>query len=110
MKKTEELYDIIVLNPPVFAKNVKSVHNATRGYKELNLTAFKKIAAGKLIFTFSCSSNLDRDLFRKIVFSAAADAHRQVRILHQLSQPADHPINIYHPEGEYLKGLVLQVE
>ncbi len=110
LKKTEEIYDIIVLDPPAFAKNAKSVHNATRGYKELNLTAFKKIAPGGLIFTFSCSGNVDRDLFRKVVFGAAADAHRQVRILHQLSQPADHPINIYHPEGEYLKGLVLQVE
>ncbi len=110
LKKTEERYDIIVLDPPAFAKNIKSVPNATRGYKELNLTAIKKIAPGGLIFTFSCSGNVNMDLFRKVVFGAAADANREVRILHQLSQPADHPVNIYHPEGEYLKGLVLQVE
>ena len=110
LKKTEEKYDIIVLDPPAFAKNAKSVPNATRGYKELNLMAFKKIAPGGLIFTFSCSGNVDRDLFRKVVFGAASDARREVRILHQLTQPADHPVNIYHPEGEYLKGLVLQVE
>ncbi len=110
LKTTEEIYDIIVLDPPAFAKNAKSVHNATRGYKELNLTAFKKIAPGGLIFTFSCSGNVDRDLFRKVVFGAAADAQREVRILNQLTQPADHPVSIYHPEGEYLKGLVLQVE
>ena len=110
LKKTEEIYDIIVLDPPAFAKNAQSVPNATRGYKELNLTAIKKIAPGGLIFTFSCSGNVDMDLFRKVVFGAAADAQREVRILHQLTQPADHPVNIYHPEGEYLKGLVLQVE
>lgn len=103
-------YEVMVLDPPAFAKNAKAVPNASRGYKELNLTAFKKILPGGILFTFSCSQNIDRDLFRKIVFSAAADAGRNVRILHQLTQPADHPVNIFHPEGEYLKGLVLYVE
>lgn len=110
LKHTEEEYDIIVLDPPAFAKSAKNVHNATRGYKELNLTAIKKIKPGGLIFTFSCSQNIDKTLFQKIVFGAAADAKRNVRILEHLSQTPDHPINIYHPEGEYLKGLLLWVE
>ena len=110
MQQTNEDYDIMVLDPPAFAKNARSVPNATRGYKNLNLIAFKKIKPGGLIFTFSCSQHIDRDLFRKIVFGAAADAKRNVRILKQLTQPEDHPINIFHPEGEYLKGLLLQVE
>ncbi len=110
LKNTQEEYDVVVLDPPAFAKNAKSVPNASRGYKELNLKGFKKIKPGGILFTFSCSQNIDRDLFRKIVFSAAADARRNVRILHQLTQPLDHPVNIFHPEGEYLKGLVLQVE
>jgi 23S rRNA (cytosine1962-C5)-methyltransferase len=110
LKNTEETYDLIVLDPPAFAKNAKSVPNAARGYKELNLTAFRKLPPEGILFTFSCSQNVDRDLFRKIIFGAAADAGRNVRILHQLTQPADHPVSIFHPEGEYLKGLVLQVE
>jgi 23S rRNA (cytosine1962-C5)-methyltransferase len=110
LKNTEEKYDVIVLDPPAFAKNAKAVPNASRGYKELNLKALQKIKPQGILFTFSCSQNIDRDLFRKIVFGAAADARRNVRILHQLTQPADHPISIFHPEGEYLKGLVLQVE
>ncbi len=110
MQRTETDYDIMVLDPPAFAKNARAVPNATRGYKNLNLIAFKKIKAGGLIFTFSCSQHIDRDLFRKIVFGAAADAGRNVRIIRQLTQPEDHPINIYHPEGEYLKGLMLHVE
>ncbi len=110
LRRSPDAYDIIVLDPPAFAKNAKSVPNASRGYKDLNLTAFKKIKPGGILFTFSCSQNIDRDLFRKIVFGAAADARRDVRILHQLTQPADHPVNIFHPEGEYLKGLVLYVE
>lgn len=110
MKQNKEDYDIMVLDPPAFAKNAKSVPNASRGYKNLNLIAFKTIKPGGLVFTFSCSQHIDRDLFRKIVFSAAADAGRNVRILKQLTQPEDHPINIFHPEGEYLKGLLLHVE
>jgi 23S rRNA (cytosine1962-C5)-methyltransferase len=108
--QAESDYDIMVLDPPAFAKAAKAVHNATWGYKNLNLAALKKIKPGGLIFTFSCSQHIDRDLFRKIIFGAAADAKRNVRILAQLSQPADHPVNIYHPEGEYLKGLLLHVE
>jgi len=110
LKKTENKYDLIVLDPPAFAKTAKAVKNATRGYKELNLTAFRKINPGGIIFTFSCSQKISRDLFRKVVFGAAADAKRNIRILHQTTQPADHPINIYHPENEYLKGLILYVE
>jgi len=103
-------YDIIVLDPPAFAKSAKSVPNACRGYKQINLKAFRKIKKGGLLFTYSCSQNIDKELFQKIIFGAAADAHRNVRIIHQMHQPSDHPINIYHPEGEYLKGLVLYVE
>jgi 23S rRNA (cytosine1962-C5)-methyltransferase len=110
LRQTTESYDVMVLDPPAFAKNARAVPNASRGYKDLNMTAFKKIPAGGVLFTFSCSQNIDKDLFRKIVFSAAADAGRNVRILHQLTQPVDHPVNIFHPEGEYLKGLVLYVE
>ncbi len=110
--KTAEpnFYDIIILDPPAFAKNARSVDNAARGYKNLNLLGFQKIKAGGILFTYSCSQHIDKDLFRKIVFSAAADAGRNVRILKQQSQPEDHPINIYHPEGEYLKGLMLMVD
>jgi 23S rRNA (cytosine1962-C5)-methyltransferase len=110
IRHTSHPYDLMVLDPPAFAKNAKAVPNAARGYKDLNLTAFKKILPGGIIFTFSCSQNIDKDLFRKIIFAAAADARRNVRILHQLTQPADHPVNIFHPEGEYLKGLVVYVE
>jgi 23S rRNA (cytosine1962-C5)-methyltransferase len=110
LRSTASIYDLVVLDPPAFAKNARSVPNAARGYKDLNLSGFKRIEPGGILFTFSCSQNIDSDLFRKIVFSAAADAQRNVRILHQLTQPADHPINIFHPEGEYLKGLVLYVE
>lgn len=110
LQQSTEDYDIMVLDPPAFAKSAKAVVNATRGYKNLNLQAFKKIKPGGLVFTFSCSQHIDKDLFRKVVFGAAADAKRQVRILKQLTQPDDHPINIFHPEGEYLKGLLLHVE
>jgi 23S rRNA (cytosine1962-C5)-methyltransferase len=110
MKESTEDYDIMVLDPPAFAKNARSVPNASRGYKNLNLAAFKQIKPGGLVFTFSCSQHIDRDLFRKIVFGAAADAKRNIRIVRQLTQPEDHPINIFHPEGEYLKGLLLYVE
>lgn len=103
-------YDLIVLDPPAFAKHRGAINNALQGYKKLNLSAMEKLAPGGLLFTFSCSQAITRDQFRLAVFSAAAISGRRVRILHQLTQPADHPVNIYHPEGEYLKGLVLWVE
>lgn len=103
-------YDMIILDPPAFAKHHKVLGNALQGYKRLNARAMEKIAKGGVLFTFSCSQAVDKEHFRQAVFSAAAIAGRKVRILHQLTQPTDHPINIYHPEGEYLKGLVLYVE
>lgn len=103
-------YDLIVLDPPAFAKHRDAIKNALQGYKKLNLSAMEKLAPGGILFTFSCSQAITKEQFRLAVFSAAAISGRQVRILHQLTQPADHPVNIYHPEGEYLKGLVLQVE
>ena len=103
-------YDLIILDPPAFAKHRGALHNALKGYTRLNYKAFQKIQPGGILFTFSCSQVVTKDHFRNAVFTAAAQAGRQVRILHQLHQPADHPINIYHPEGEYLKGLVLYVE
>jgi 23S rRNA (cytosine1962-C5)-methyltransferase len=103
-------YDLIVLDPPAFAKHRGAVNNALQGYKKLNHSAFAKIAKGGILFTFSCSQVISKEQFRLAVFSAAAISGRKVQILHQLTQPADHPINIYHPEGEYLKGLVLYVE
>lgn len=106
---SNDVYDLIVLDPPAFAKHRGAVRNALQGYKKLNLAAFEKVAKGGLVFTFSCSQVISREQFRLAVFSAAAISGRRIKILHQLSQPADHPINIYHPEGEYLKGLVLQV-
>ncbi|MCC8038491.1 MAG: class I SAM-dependent rRNA methyltransferase [Bacteroidales bacterium] len=103
-------FDLIVLDPPAFAKHRSAIPNATRGYQRLNAAAIAKIAPGGILFTFSCSQAISREQFRLAVFSAAAQTRRRVRILHQLTQPADHPINIYHPEGEYLKGLVLYIE
>lgn len=103
-------YDVIVLDPPAFAKHRSALRNALQGYRKLNAKAFEKIKSGGVLFTFSCSQAVNKDQFRLAVFSAAAQSKRKVRILHQLTQPADHPINIYHPEGEYLKGLVLYVE
>ena len=103
-------YDLIILDPPAFAKHRGAIKNALQGYKRLNAAAFEKVAPGGIVFTFSCSQVISKDAFRLAVFSAAALSGRSVRILHQVSQPADHPINIYHPEGEYLKGLVLYVE
>ena len=103
-------YDLIVLDPPAFAKHRSALHNALQGYRRLNARAFEKIAPGGVLFTFSCSQAVSREQFRLAVFSAAAQSRRNVRILHQLTQPADHPVSIYHPEGEYLKGLVLYVE
>jgi 23S rRNA (cytosine1962-C5)-methyltransferase len=103
-------YDLIILDPPAFAKHKDALRNALKGYTRLNKKAFEKIQPGGILFTFSCSQAVNKDQFRTAVFTAAASAGRNVRILHQLHQPADHPINIYHPEGEYLKGLVLYVE
>lgn len=106
----KDSYDLIVLDPPAFAKHRSALKNALRGYHRLNAKAFEKISSGGILFTFSCSQAVNKDQFRLAVFSAAAQSRRKVRILHQLTQPADHPINIYHPEGEYLKGLILYVE
>jgi len=106
----EQKYDLIILDPPAFAKHREALRNALKGYKRLNAKAFELIKPGGILFTFSCSQVVTKEQFRLAVFSAAAESKRNVRILHQLSQPADHPINIYHPEGEYLKGLVLWVE
>jgi 23S rRNA (cytosine1962-C5)-methyltransferase len=106
----EQKYDLIILDPPAFAKHREALRNALKGYKRLNAKAFEQIKPGGILFTFSCSQVVTKEQFRLAVFSAAAESKRNVRILHQLSQPADHPINIYHPEGEYLKGLVLWVE
>lgn len=103
-------YDLIILDPPAFAKHRSAIKNALIGYRKLNAKAFEKIRPGGILFTFSCSQAINKEQFRLSVFSAAAMSKRKVRILHQLTQPADHPINIYHPEGEYLKGLILYVE
>ena len=105
-----EQYDLIILDPPAFAKHRGALHNALKGYTRLNQKAFQMIQTGGLLFTFSCSQVVTKEHFRNAVFTAAALARRKVRILHQMHQPADHPVNIYHPEGEYLKGLVLYVE
>lgn len=106
----DQQYDLIVLDPPAFAKHRAALRNALKGYTRLNVKGFQRIKHGGILFTFSCSQVVTKDNFRNAVFTAAAQAGRKVRILHQLHQPADHPINIYHPEGEYLKGLVLYVE
>lgn len=110
LKNIGDRYDLIILDPPAFAKHHKVLGNAMQGYKRLNARALAQIKSGGILFTFSCSQAVSKELFRTTVFSAAAIAGRKVRILHQLTQPADHPIDIYHPEGEYLKGLVLYVE
>jgi 23S rRNA (cytosine1962-C5)-methyltransferase len=110
LKDIGEKYDMIILDPPAFAKHHKVLGNAMQGYKRLNARALSQIKSGGILFTFSCSQAVSKELFRTTVFTAAAIAGRKVRILHQLTQPTDHPINIYHPEGEYLKGLVLYVE
>ena len=110
LEKEGNKYDLIILDPPAFAKHRAALRNALKGYTRLNVKAFEHIKKGGILFTFSCSQVVTKDNFRNAVFTAAAQAKRTVRILHQLHQPADHPINIYHPEGEYLKGLVLYVE
>ena len=106
----DQKYDLIILDPPAFAKHRGALRNALKGYTRLNVKGFERIKHGGILFTFSCSQVVTKENFRNAVFTAAAQAGRKVRILHQLHQPADHPINIYHPEGEYLKGLVLYVE
>ena len=110
LKNIKDQYDLIILDPPAFAKHRDTLPQALKGYKRINTRAFEQIRSGGVLFTFSCSQVVTKDQFREAVFSAAAIAKRNVRILHQLTQPADHPVNIYHPEGEYLKGLVLFVE
>lgn len=106
----DKKYDLIILDPPAFAKHRAALHNALKGYTRLNVKGLQRIKPGGILFTFSCSQVVSKDNFRNAVFTAAVQANRKVRILQQLHQPADHPINIYHPEGEYLKGLVLYVE
>ena len=101
-------YNLIILDPPAFTKNISTVNQAARGYKEINMKAISKIRKGGIIFTFSCSQHISSDLFRKIIFSAAKDTGRPVKVLHQMSQASDHAFSIYHPEGEYLKGIVIQ--
>lgn len=110
LSKTEDQFDLIILDPPAFAKSISSRHNAIMAYKRINELALKKITSGGILFTYSCSQVVDKTAFRGAVLSAAIDSKREVKILHQLSQPADHPINIFHPETEYLKGLVLFVQ
>ncbi|HNT41788.1 MAG TPA: class I SAM-dependent methyltransferase, partial [Tenuifilaceae bacterium] len=110
LRSTSEFFDIIVLDPPAFAKHKDALKNALQAYKRLNLAAIRRLKPGGLLFTFSCSQVVDKTDFRNAVFSASAISGREISILHQLSQPADHPINIYHPESEYLKGLVLKVK
>lgn len=109
-RDSTDVYDLIVLDPPAFAKHNAALRNALQAYKRLNATAMNRIERGGILFTFSCSQVVSREAFQNAVFSAAAITKRNVRILHRLTQPADHPVSIYHPEGEYLKGLVLQVE
>ena len=106
----KDAYDLIILDPPAFAKHRSALKNGLIGYRKLNAKAFEKIKPGGILFTFSCSQVVTREMFRLAVFTAAAQSGRKVRILHQLTQPADHPVDISHPEGEYLKGLVLYVE
>lgn len=110
LEYAKDKYDLIILDPPAFAKHQKVLDNAIQGYKKLNRKGIEMVKAGGIIFTFSCSQVMTKELFRQTVFTAAASTGRKVKILHQLTQPADHPISIFHPEGEYLKGLVLYVE
>lgn len=109
LQDIDQKYDLVILDPPAFAKHQRVLNNALQGYKKLNQKAIEQIRPGGILFTFSCSQAVSKDNFRKSVFAAAANTGRNVRILHQLNQPADHPVSIYHPEGEYLKGLVLKI-
>ena len=108
-EKDDEKFDVMVLDPPAFAKHQKAVPNALKGYRRLNAAGIRNTNHGGIIFTFSCSQAITKENFRTSIFAAAIEANKEVKILHQLHQPADHPINIFHPEGEYLKGLVIQV-
>jgi len=110
LEENENEYDIIILDPPAYAKHKNVKHRAVQGYKRLNLTALRKIKSGGILFTFSCSQVIDARLFEATITSAAILAQRKIKILHHLSQPADHPYSIFHPEGRYLKGLILYVE
>lgn len=110
LKSSSENYDLIILDPPAYAKHLSQAKQAIIGYRNLNTEGLKRIKSGGILFTFSCSQVIDKELFRKIIFQSALQANRKVRIMHQLNQPADHPVNIYHPEAEYLKGLVVYVE
>jgi 23S rRNA (cytosine1962-C5)-methyltransferase len=110
MNDIRDRYDVIILDPPAFAKHQDALNNALQGYKRLNAKAIDQIRPGGILFTFSCSQVVTKENFRKSVFAASANIGRPVRILHQLTQPPDHPISIYHPEGEYLKGLVLEIQ
>ncbi len=110
LAEMKQEYDLIILDPPAFAKHQNAIDKALQGYRRINAMAIKKIKPGGIIFTFSCSQVVSRDDFRRTIFVSAANTGREVRILHQMSQPPDHPVNIYHPESEYLKGLVLHVE
>ncbi|MFM9056384.1 MAG: class I SAM-dependent rRNA methyltransferase, partial [Bacteroidota bacterium] len=109
LKSCNTPYDVVVLDPPAYAKHLSQVSQAMIGYRNLNTEGLKSVSPGGLLFTFSCSQAVDRELFRKLIFQAGLQAGRNLRILHQLTQPADHPVSIYHPEAEYLKGLVLHV-
>ena len=110
LKENKNQYEVIVLDPPAFAKNIKSKHTATQAYKRLNVAGLKTITKGGFLFTFSCSQVIDEVLFYNTVAAAAIESGRKVRVLHKLSQGPDHPVNMFHPEGSYLKGLVLYVE
>lgn len=110
LKRNDQVYDLMVLDPPAFAKSISKRHQAVQGYKRLNIEGIKRLAKGGILFTFSCSQVVDRQLFYDTIVAAALEVGRQVRVLHQLTQGADHPVNIFHPEGSYLKGLVLYVE
>lgn len=109
LRQAEKTYDLMVVDPPAFAKSLDKRHNAVQGYIRLNALALKKLAPGGLMFTFSCSQVVDRQLFHDSIVAAALEANRQVRVLHELTQGADHPVSLFHPEGSYLKGLVLYV-
>ena len=110
LNETDEVYDTIILDPPAYAKSKTAQHKAIQGYKKLNAKAFSMLKKGGVLFTFSCSQVVDRKLFENTIMAAAIEAGRSVKVLHHLSQPADHPVSIFHPEGEYLKGLVLYIE